>query len=226
MSWAIPSAHNYHDWVFASFSQALGGGTVLEVGAGHGEYSRRLARKVDRLLASDIDPLAVDRLRRELADVPNVECVAMEGVDPSRLPVPLDGVVALNLLEHIEDDRLFLRRCGEVLAPGGRLVLFVPAFAALYGNLDREAGHFRRYRREPLRALLADCGFRVESSRYFNAVGFFGWWVNKHLGARVSSNATGYQVMLYNRLIPILKHVDRVLPWMGQSLVLIARKEP
>jgi hypothetical protein len=104
------------------------------------------------------------------------------------------------------------------------LVLFVPAFSALYGTLDREAGHFRRYRRETLVALLGMCGFRVEMARYFNAVGFFGWWLNKHLRARVGSKATGVQVLLYDRLVPVFKHVDRLLPWVGQSLIVIARK--
>jgi len=50
--------------------------------------------------------------------------------------------------------------------------------------------------------------------------------INKHLKASVGSNATGYQVLLYNRLIPILKHVDHLLPWLGQSLVVIARRQP
>lgn len=224
MTAAIKEAHNYHAWVFGSFARHLSGGTVLEVGSGHGRYARRIAPLVDKLLISDIDPVAVDAIRRDLADLGDrVECLVMDGVDPARLP-PLDAVVLVNLLEHVEDDAALLRRCREALRPGGRVILFVPAFELLFSRMDADAGHFRRYRRSTLLPLLRGAGLRVLESRYFNAVGFFGWGANKLLGSRVNSGATNVQVTLYDRLIPLLRHADRALPFLGQSLVVVAER--
>ena len=61
-----------------------------------------------------------------------------------------DSVVCLNVLEHIADDRAALGAMSEIVVPGGVIVLLVPAFDALYGPIDRNLGHYRRYRRRSL----------------------------------------------------------------------------
>ncbi len=48
-------------------------------------------------------------------------------------------------MEHIEDDEQFLHNAHRALVPGGTLLLFVPALPWLYGAMDREFGHCRRY---------------------------------------------------------------------------------
>lgn len=224
MSDAIRTAHHYHDWVFSSFSDQLRPGTALEVGSGHGKYSRKLAPLVEHLFVSDIDPVAVRAIETELADLPRVTCLTMNGIEADKLPGPVDNIVLVNLLEHIADDVGMLRACREVLHPGGKLLLFVPAFPELFSVMDKEAGHHRRYRRKGLVELVERVGFRVTASRMFNAVGFFGWYVNKWIGSEVNSASTNAQVGLYNRLIPVLKHADRALPFLGQSVVLAAHK--
>lgn len=224
MTPALLTAHRYHDWVFSSFADLLRPGPTLEVGSGHGQFSRRLLARVPRLIVSDIDPLAIDRIRELLADEPRVRFMVMDGVDGERLGEPMDNVVLLNVLEHIEDDAALSARCRECLVPGGRLVVFVPAFARLYGRMDREAGHYRRYHRAGLRRLLEGQGFAVARARYFNAVGFFGWWLNKWLGSGIHSSSTNAQVRLYDRLLPIFRPCDRLLGCIGQSLVVVATK--
>ena len=51
------------------------------------------------------------------------------------------------MLEHIPDDARALACIHRLLAPGGRLLLLVPAERYLYGTLDRALGHYRRYQR-------------------------------------------------------------------------------
>ena len=58
-----------------------------------------------------------------------------------------DSCVCLNVLEHIEDDRRRSQAWHPCSTPGGVIVLLVPAFPALYGPIDRNLGHCRRYRR-------------------------------------------------------------------------------
>lgn len=225
MTDAIRTANHYHDWVFASFEQAILPGVALEVGSGHGKYSRKIVRHVDKLYVSDIDPIAVERIRDELAEFgEQVECLTMAGIDGEKIDGPVDNVILVNLLEHIADDAALLKDCRDVLRPGGALILFVPAFQALFSKMDDHAGHHRRYHRQELVRLVQDCGFDVDSNRYFNAVGFFGWYANKLLKSEINSGTTNAQVSLYNRLIPYLKYADRLLPMVGQSLVVVARR--
>ena len=83
----------------------------------------------------------------------------------------------LNVLEHIPDDHRALGDIYESLAPGGKIVLWVPAFEALYGKFDERIGHYRRYRRNQLLALVHNAGFQQVSARYTNMPGFFAWWL-------------------------------------------------
>ena len=70
-----------------------------------------------------------------------------------------DCVVACEVLEHIEDDAAALRKMRDLLAPGGQLLLSVPASMRLWSTDDEIVGHFRRYERSELRRKLQDAGF-------------------------------------------------------------------
>ena len=61
-----------------------------------------------------------------------------------------DYIYSLNVLEHIEDDVMALRQWYQKLKPGGRILVYVPAFQLLYSSMDRKVGHFRRYTRRAL----------------------------------------------------------------------------
>jgi SAM-dependent methyltransferase len=221
MSRAITEAHNYHQWVFDAFAGQLRPGSALEVGSGHGRFSSLLLPRVQKLVIADIDPNAIARIRQTLSG-DNISYLVMDGVDRDKLGAPVDNIVLLNVLEHIGDDAGFVARCRDSLNPGGKLIVFVPAFQVLFSRMDREAGHHRRYSRAQLSAVLRD--FDIESIRYFNAVGFFGWLANKWMDSAVNGDNTNAQIRLYDRMIPYLKHVDRVVPFLGQSLLAIATR--
>src|SRR6516225_9986487 len=115
------------------------GHRVLEVGAGTGLLTRFLSTR-ERVLATDLDPEYVDLLRRTFADTPNVEIQPLDLARLAENNVPrhhFDTVVCSNVLEHIEDDGASLDALREVLVPGGRVILIVPALRALYGSIDR-----------------------------------------------------------------------------------------
>lgn len=73
-----------------------------------------------------------------------------------------DLVTAFDVLEHIDDDAGALRRWTQWLAPGGRMILSVPAHPSRWGSGDVWAGHFRRYTRQALVTLAEASGLRVE----------------------------------------------------------------
>jgi SAM-dependent methyltransferase len=128
--------------------------TVLEVGAGQGAVGARLAARY-RYLGVEPDRSSFERAR------PRVESRGgrILASDLSALQEGgFDVVCAFEVLEHLEDDLAAVAEWRERLRPGGWLLLSVPAWQRRFGAADHKAGHYRRYDREPLRALLANAG--------------------------------------------------------------------
>src|SRR5262249_56622772 len=156
------------------------GRRILEVGAGTGLLTRYLSTR-ERVLATELDPEYIGLLRRTFADSPNVEIRPLDLAHLAENGIPrrsFDTVVCSNVLEHIEDDSAALAALHDVLTPGGRVVLIVPAIQALYGSIDRAIHHYRRYSRDDLAAKLQGAGLAVEHLNYFNMVGRPGWDLN------------------------------------------------
>ncbi len=199
------------------------GRRVLEVGAGTGAMTRHLATRA-HVTATDLDPQYLTFLARTFADSPNVTVRRLDLAqlaDDGIPPASFDTVVCANVLEHIADDGAALRAMRDVLAPGGRLVLVVPALQALYGTIDRAIGHHRRYGRRELVGKLAAAGLVVEHVRALNLLGVPGWFLN----ARVLRRRTvpGIQARLNDRLVPLLRLEQRLRVPIGMSLLAVAR---
>jgi SAM-dependent methyltransferase len=93
-----------------------------------------------------------------------------------RLPfadAQFDGVLCMDVVEHVPDERSVLNEVFRVLRPGGLLLISVPAYNVLWGHEDALGGHFRRYRRPALRRAASKAGFEVEWINYFLAPFFF-----------------------------------------------------
>lgn len=83
-----------------------------------------------------------------------------------------DLVTAFDVVEHMDDDLAGLREMRRVLRPGGRVLLFVPAFMFLWGVQDDVSNHRRRYRLPELKRVLEQAGFEVERTTYANITFF------------------------------------------------------
>jgi len=111
-----------------------------------------------------------------------------------------------------------------VIAPGGSIILLLPAFPALYGPIDRNLGHCRRYRRRDLARLASAAGLRVRRARFMNTIGFFGWWINARVLRRDTQSAA--QIAFFDRvLVPLMSRLENVAaPPFGQSLFAVLEK--
>jgi hypothetical protein len=132
--------------------------------------------------------------------------------------------VCLNVLEHTADDRAALAAMAAVVRPGGAIVLIVPAFQSLYGPIDRNLGHFRRYSRGAMSRLADRAGLRLRKAHYSNFIGFFGWWMNARVWKLEAQSAQ--QIEVFDRfLVPVASAVERLLPPpFGQSLVAVLER--
>jgi len=216
----LDGADNYAAWIFEAVEPHLGE-AVLEVGAGHGTFTGLLSARSARVAATDVSERCVGILSARFADDPRVTVLHGSAADAAELP-PFDSAVLINVLEHIADDDHALRELSATLKPGGRLLLWVPAFAFLYSDFDRKIGHYRRYRKAGLAEKLSSAGYDVAEIRYMNAVGALAWLVVARLLHRAPTR--GLSVRIYDSyFVPVLKRVERRLgaPF-GQSVFAVA----
>ena len=151
---------------------------------------------------------------------------AYDITDPSVLRLTrfgFDTAISLNVLEHIEDDLLALRHIWQLLRPGGRLVVIVPAHGWLYGTMDYSIGHYRRYNRQDMDHKIRAAGFRIESQKYMNVLGMLGWFANGRILRQDIPPSD--QLKLFNLVVPLVRTVEHIVPPpFGLSLLSIARR--
>jgi len=215
----------YNRWLHERFEPHLGN-RILEVGSGVGNQTRWFIDK-ERVIASDIESHYVRELRANFGGRKNVRIAGFrfplsEADRADLLAERIDTIVCLNVLEHIEDDGGTLRDFARVLPEGGRLALLVPAMPSLFGSLDVNLHHFRRYDRERLQGLVTEAGFAVDQIRYLNRPGVAGWWLNSRLLKR--KVLPKQQLGAFRWLLPLLKTEETSPPSFGMSLLVLARR--
>jgi SAM-dependent methyltransferase len=100
---------------------------------------------------------------------------AGEVIEGSVLDMPFDDgsfdlSVSLDVIEHLEDDIGALRELRRVTAPGGALLVTVPAYQWLWSGHDEINHHHRRYSRRTLLAAAQAAGWQEESWAHFNSL--------------------------------------------------------
>jgi SAM-dependent methyltransferase len=220
----LDGAPHYNAWLGKKLRAHLGK-RVLEVGAGIGTITRQIEAGRELVIALEVDPFYVEKLKNLFARKTNVMPLlsGVEDADWEKLRVHrIDSIVLSNVLEHIEDDAHAVQNFKNLLPKGGKLVILVPALPVLYGSIDRAVGHFRRYTPSALRSVLENQGFAIEHMEWLNLVGVPGWFLNGRVFKRES--VPPLQLALYDRISPLLASLeDRVTLPVGMSLLAVAR---
>lgn len=218
-------AKNYFAWQGRLVCRELGK-RVVEVGCGLGNFTGMLLDR-EAVLAIDIEAACVERLQSRYPNHPNLITAVCELASSDLLRLKdfrADSCVCLNVLEHIDDDHQALDRMASLLTPGGVIVLIVPALPALYGPIDRNLGHYRRYTMNSLAAVAYEAGLHIRKMHYMNCVGLFGWWANAHVFHREAQSE--FQIRLFDRwIVPLLSRAEEfVHPPIGQSLFAVLQR--
>ena len=88
-------------------------------------------------------------------------------------PNSFDVLIASDSLEHLEHDEQALKNWISILKPGGRILVFVPAYMFLWSEHDAVNLHYRRYTKQNLREKMERAGFKVKRNGYWNFAIFF-----------------------------------------------------
>ncbi len=153
--------------ILSALRAAPAGMKLLEIGCGAGALLYdldRLGFSVQGLETSGEARAMAGRIARQRPQpyaIHSAPCADWEG--------RFDLVCAFDVLEHIENDHAAMDQWRRWLAPGGKLVLSVPAHRHRWGEGDAWAGHWRRYDRQDIRQLIESHGLQIE---HFECYGF------------------------------------------------------
>jgi SAM-dependent methyltransferase len=212
-------AENYNNYLMGLIIKHFpDSGPVLDFGAGTGTFALEARKRNMEILAVEIDA----GLRRRLQSEGIETYASLDQVPLASVPY----IYSFNVLEHIEDDQAAARALWHTLAPGGRLLIYVPAFNVLFTSLDRKVGHCRRYTRARLTRLLESVGFKVERACYADSLGFLATLLFK-LFDNGKGDLNPRAVKLYDRLVfPLSRLLDTLVSaWFGKNVWVVARRE-
>lgn len=214
----------YINWM-SSLLRPHMGDTILEIGAGFGTFTGRLMGRRLRYVAAESDALHLHALRNRFLRTPNVSVVEL---DPKRADAyepfaeSFDSAIAINVLEALPEPRIALEGLRRTLKPGGRLALLAPQGPGIFGTVDQAMGSLRRFDRRALEQMLAAADFTVESVQQVNKAGKPAWWLASKVLRRTSLSKLPLKI--FDKNLWLWRPLDRLLPWRGLSLLIVARR--
>jgi len=201
---------------------------ALDLGCGTGAL-------MTELKAKGIDPEGIDMSTEALAFCRQRGLASLVLGRGEAIPIrsgSVPAVVALDVFEHVEDDRAAFTETFRILQPGGALVLSVPAYRWLWGPHDVALMHFRRYSKKEILEKLSTSGFTITSASYaifllFPVVVLLRL-IDRVLNRKPEVRLPKVPAWLNRLLVGLQRFETRLLmsfplPW-GSSVVVVAKK--
>ncbi|MBN1384059.1 MAG: class I SAM-dependent methyltransferase [Elusimicrobia bacterium] len=219
---AFALTHNYNKWIYEIFRPYIGN-RILEVGCGTGNLTKYFFNSCKHMIGIDSSSFFLKHLQ---IDHPELELYNFDITDDKILSLSnknIDTIASVNVLEHVKDEEKALSHMYNLLTAGGHLLLFVPALSWLFGSLDENAKHYRRYNKKSLKQKLEKIGFKVEDIFFSNFLGIFGWFINGKILKRKTFPIV--QPILFDKFVPLLTKFEKNfrIP-VGMNLIAIAKK--
>lgn len=142
------------------------GDVFFDIGGGNGFVAKSLQdNNIDTVL---VEPGIDGALNAKKRGLTNIICSTLE--DVKFKPNMIMSIGLFDVIEHIEDDRQFLKTINSYLANMGLVYITVPAFSFLWSVADNNAGHYRRYTLKRIEKRLKNTGFHIEYSTYIFSI--------------------------------------------------------
>ena len=142
-----------------------------------------------------------------------------------------DYVVCIDLLEHVKEDDMLLKKISKVLVKNGLLIITVPNRKSLYGKHDIKLNHYRRYSLSEITNKLVKSGYYIKKKRYWNFLGGIYSQIIKTLNLKFDADKIRYDKSRFSLFINCLLYIyfkifeNRVSIPFSLSLIIIAQKK-
>lgn len=164
-----PLEHFWIQWRFQALIlnktlRNLSDKRLFEIGCGHGMVMKQFESLHNIVVdGCDLNPNALKLVEKRKGDVYLLNIYD----EPPQLLQKYDGILLMDVLEHIENDTDFLHISCKYLQNEGLVIINVPALNLLFSKYDRKMGHIRRYDKKMLRKLLKENNIEVLSMEYW-----------------------------------------------------------
>lgn len=214
--------------LYALQKYAAASARILDIGCGTGGVMSALKAAGYNIEGVDPSDDALDYCRKKGLIANKATAENTDQADGS-----FDVVIALDVFEHLADDRLGAEEIRRILKPGGLAIITVPAHQALFSNHDKQLHHFRRYGKIRLKKLFA-ADFELVKMTWLHSTVLLPLalkrLVQKNSPKQADSDVgevgtliSGALNLIYSIELAWLK-IFGALPW-GLSLMVIARKK-
>lgn len=207
----------------------------LEVGCGTGFVLSHLEKMGFNVTGLDMH-LEGLKLARKSTHATLI-CGDLENIN---LKIKFDALGLFDVLEHVENQKSFLKDCHRLLESRGLLFLTVPANMKLWSKIDEISGHKRRYEKEEIIKILSSAGYKVEKVSYFNFFLFFPQLIlRRYQDRKIAKTKDNFLLFLQEGLKPpsfffnqffrlVLFFESKLINFisfpLGSSLIIVARK--
>lgn len=218
-------AKNWKNYVRVLLKRYIKEG-VLEVGAGIGSNTCLLRScSNSKWLCLEPDPNLFQSLKEKINSYGIVNCAAERGtIDSLTDKQAFNSILYLDVLEHIREDRKEIEKVVQHLKIEGNLIILAPAHQWLFTPFDTAIGHYRRYNKLTLKAVLPD-NIEVVKLIYVDSVGLLASLANKLF---LKQSQPGLrQIRTWDCfMVPISRRIDSILGYkLGKTVLLIGKKK-
>lgn len=198
--------------------------SVLEVGAGIGTNLNLLRRRDQRWTALEPDAKQASVIA-DLVSQQSLSDVKIIAGTLANIPKneKYHTIIYIDVLEHIENDKLEMEQAISHLIAGGRLIVLSPAHQRFFSPFDKAVGHFRRYNKSTLSALTPKSA-SIEKLFYLDSVGCFASLANA-LFLEASMPSTK-QIWFWDKiLVPVSRVTDKLFAHrIGKTIIMVWQK--
>jgi ubiquinone/menaquinone biosynthesis C-methylase UbiE len=214
--------------LYELIQKEVSGDSLLDVGAGAGEFMRYCKNKMKVLRIEGVEPnndlrylSAQKGTKIDFSDINEV-------VDAKKRYAT---ITLIDVLEHINNDEEMMEKLENMLENNGRIVIVVPAYPNLYGKRDINCGHYRRYSSRYLIKIVTKLKMNIIKKRYWNMLGVVPYWLYEYIfkkeitNIREKVNRKYIMDIINNMLFMYFKYIENKINFgFGLSLIMVCQK--
>ena len=215
---------NYFKWTYGNILNHISG-TVLELGCGAGFGIQTYIDKSDKIICVDHDEKLLNKLKVSYGSE-KIETIAanLMGEWSELSHISAETIIMMDVLEHFENDNLFLKNSSKILSKSGKIIIKVPAQRRLYSQIDQASGHYRRYDPSDLKSLAGSIGMEIKHLKRINPIGALAYRAKRTNRTTFSKIFSPRQLKILNTIIPIIRLGDFIPFLPGLSIICVLQK--